>query len=166
MCTISNAFEDNDLVSWKKENWSKIMSGKLWHSTLKWSCTHVESLTSCAIILQNLPQGPTCCWLHPQIPDLLKQKEPWCGRSCNQPDGREVEIAKIPSTLLAVLAQHPPAPPPFCTWRKLRSKEENFLRSPSGRRGTREQNAQTTEAPGQGAHSPLRGYPALLDPVL
>lgn len=57
----------------KQENWSKIMSGKLWHSTLKWSCTRVESLTSCTIVLQNLPQGPTCCWLHPQIPDFPKQ---------------------------------------------------------------------------------------------
>lgn len=29
MHIISNDFEDNDLVSWKKESWSKIMSGKL-----------------------------------------------------------------------------------------------------------------------------------------
>lgn len=99
MCTISNAFEDNDLVSWKKENWSKIMSGKLWHSTLKWSYTHVESLNSCTIILQTLLQEPARHWIHSQIPDFLKQKEPWCGRSCNQPDGREVWIAKIGSTL-------------------------------------------------------------------
>lgn len=104
MCTISNAFEDNGLISWKKENGSKITSGKLWHSTLKWSYTHVESLNSCMIILQNLPQEPTCHWIRPQIPAFLKQKEPWCGRSCNQPDGREVEIDKIGGTLCDILA--------------------------------------------------------------
>lgn len=120
MCTISNAFEDNDLVSWKKENLSKIMSGKLWHSTPKWSYTHVESLNSCAIILQNLSQEPTCHWIHPQIPDFLKQKEPWCRGSCNRPDGRGVEIAKIGSTLWDVLAQSSS----FCAWKKLRCKKK------------------------------------------
>lgn len=166
MCTISNAFEDNGLVSWKKENGSKITSGKLWHSTLNWSYTHVESLNSCRIILQNLPQEPTCHWIRPQIPAFLKQKEPWCGRSCNQPDGREVEIDKIGGTLCDVSAN----PPHFVHGKKKRQKTEsqrkgeNFLKSPSGRAGTREWDSQTPEPPGQDAYPP-QGFTALPDPI-
>lgn len=120
ICTISTAFEDNDLVSWKKKNWSKIMSGKLWHSTPKWSYTHVESLNSCAIIWQNLSQEPTCHWIHPRIPDFLKQKESWCRGGCNRPDGRGMEIANIGRTLWDVLAQSSS----FCTFKKPRSKKQ------------------------------------------
>lgn len=98
-CTISDAFAENDLVSWKKESWSKIMSGKLWHYTLTWSSAHIESLNSCVIILQHLPQEPACHWFYPRILVFLKQKKPCCGRSWNHQMEKRVEVAKAARTL-------------------------------------------------------------------